>query len=707
MKNHNIDFHVSGILVNPQEQWGRIKKDAMGKSRVAFRKLDVDWKKYNTKDYLFTHDTACCSVETEENGYWITPPCWELVNANGNAWTTPVLLASFKTFIGGENYLEHIQCPTLSKGKLLDAIARPVVYHSEKYGDAHIYFIDVLVATERKHVNLIERIESGKLNTLSMGCHVDGTKVLMADGTTKNIEDIKVGDAVFTHKNNIAVVESTRRRLTEPNELHRLSISGMPDAYVTAEHPYWTLIGYDKCKGCGKPLHAHTRAGFAERDFVHWCSSSCKQKHDNSMKKEHDEFFEQKMMFDWKRVDELVPGNWVAIPLGRDNSVQRKSLGKARSRLLGYFLAEGNFQGKEVKTAVEYTFSSNEMSYIEEIKGYAIEIGIPEDKIYVQVRESRTNARIVIHDKEFAKWLYENAGEYSWEKKINPELLEYDDETLKHIIGSYINGDGHITKRDSKVSACSASKNLIEQIGTMMRLVSIPNVVYMSKKATEKERAMYTVLICQGHGGKLKGYCDKCADVPIRKLENEFHGYMLRKVKANETLSMTAYVNNIHVINETEDHSFIANGVAVHNCICNYTTCSICGKIIGDNDKNCEHIDKHLGQMVTCQDGKDRICSELCGACDENGNYIEGSNSFIELSWVEHPAWRLAQLQEFVENDEIKMAREQEKDELAKLFDGNLFERLKVADTDSKIALKITKELGKIDRISGKIMDKI
>ena len=311
MKNHNIDFHVSGILVNPQEQWGRIKRDAMGKSRVAFRKLDVDWKKYNTKDYLFTHDTACCSVETEENGYWITPPCWELVNANGNAWTTPVLLASFKTFIGGENYLEHMQIPALSKGKILDAIARPVIHHSDKYGNANIYVVDVLVATERKHESLIERIESGKLNTLSMGT------------------------------------------------------------------------------------------------------------------------------------------------------------------------------------------------------------------------------------------------------------------------------------------------------------------------------------------------------------------------------------------------------------ICCYTTCSICGKVIGDNDKNCEHIDKHLGQMVTCQDGKDRICSELCGAVDENGNYIEDSNKFIEISWVSHPAFQGAVVNAFVETNEIKATREKEKDELVKLFDGNLFERLKVADTDSKIALKITKEIGKVDRISGKIMDKM
>lgn len=311
MREHNLDFHVSGILTNPQEQWGRIKRASMGKNRVAFRKLDVDWKKYNTNDYLFTHDTACCSVETEENGYWITPPCWELVNANGNAWTTPVLLASFKTFIGGNNFEEHIQIESLSKGKILDAVARPVVHHSEKYGDANIYVVDVLVATNRKHQNLIERIESGKLTTLSMGT------------------------------------------------------------------------------------------------------------------------------------------------------------------------------------------------------------------------------------------------------------------------------------------------------------------------------------------------------------------------------------------------------------ICNYTTCSICGKVIGDNDKNCEHIDKHLGQMVTCQDGKDRICSELCGAVDENGNYIEGSNSFIEISWVSHPAFQGAVVNSFVETEEIKTAREEERDELAKLFDGNLFERLKVADTDSKIALEITKKISRVERISGKIMDKI
>ncbi|MBR4315530.1 MAG: hypothetical protein IKP65_00970 [Alphaproteobacteria bacterium] len=47
---------------------------------------------------------------------------------------------------------------------------------------------------------------------------------------------------------------------------------------------------------------------------------------------------------------------------------------------------------------------------------------------------------------------------------------------------------------------------------------------------------------------------------------------------------------------------------------------------------------------------------------------------------------------------------------MAQLFEGNLFERLKVADTDSKIALNILKKYAlqeKMKRISKNIFDKI
>jgi hypothetical protein len=59
--------------------------------------------------------------------------------------------------------VEHIQIPELSKGKVVDAVARDL--------DDTIY-VDILVATDRKHGELVADIEAGKINTLSMGCSI-------------------------------------------------------------------------------------------------------------------------------------------------------------------------------------------------------------------------------------------------------------------------------------------------------------------------------------------------------------------------------------------------------------------------------------------------------------------------------------------------------------------------------------------------------
>lgn len=165
----HLDLPVVSILHQPARDWKRV---AFGSTRIASdRSIDVDWKKYNTDDFLFTHCSIVSSVDVAENGYYIEPPCDELVNSNGNAWSTPVLVSTFRTFVGGQNYYEHIQVPELSKGRILDAVLRPVVYKS-KDGErkSSVYYVDILVATERKHGDLVRRIEASELDTLSMGC---------------------------------------------------------------------------------------------------------------------------------------------------------------------------------------------------------------------------------------------------------------------------------------------------------------------------------------------------------------------------------------------------------------------------------------------------------------------------------------------------------------------------------------------------------
>ena len=167
----NLDLPVASVLMNPRKEWTAISR---GDNRVRVaRSIEVDWKKFTQDSHLFTHCTIVASVATEDNGYYVKPACTELINNNGNGWTNDVLVATFRTFVGAENYLEHIQVPELSKGKILDAVLRPVRYKAKNGEEADVFYCDILVATNRKHDGLIRKICAGELNTMSMGCLAD------------------------------------------------------------------------------------------------------------------------------------------------------------------------------------------------------------------------------------------------------------------------------------------------------------------------------------------------------------------------------------------------------------------------------------------------------------------------------------------------------------------------------------------------------
>ncbi len=203
--------NLVSILANPERDWRAFRAKAEGSSRLAYRKLDVDWSVYNIRDYLFTHDTIVASVATEPDGYTIKKGCWELVNANGNAWTNEVLLSCYKTFIGGENYCEHVQVPSLSMGKILDAVIREVTHNGER-----IYMVDILVATNRIHADLVRRIESGELNTLSMGANA---KYVQCSVCGKLIDTVKDEPSCEHLANHIGEVVEYKGRSVKCAEL--------------------------------------------------------------------------------------------------------------------------------------------------------------------------------------------------------------------------------------------------------------------------------------------------------------------------------------------------------------------------------------------------------------------------------------------------------------------------------------------------------
>jgi hypothetical protein len=67
-------------------------------------------------------------------------------------------------------------------------------------------------------------------------CFVKGTKILTDQGY-KNIEDIKIGDSVLTHKNRFRAVTDVGHNENKP--IIKLKAQGIYDTYVTENHPYY------------------------------------------------------------------------------------------------------------------------------------------------------------------------------------------------------------------------------------------------------------------------------------------------------------------------------------------------------------------------------------------------------------------------------------------------------------------------------------
>jgi hypothetical protein len=141
---------------------------------------------FSPDKYLLTHSTIVCSVDAV-NGYdtalgevtydgekinrrykdyAVTTETDQFINNNMDCWSRGVIEKSYKSFIGAHNFVEHIQVEELSKGKIIDAVLRDV-------GES--LYVDILVATNKKHTELVEQIMSGQMNAMSMGCSVDFT----------------------------------------------------------------------------------------------------------------------------------------------------------------------------------------------------------------------------------------------------------------------------------------------------------------------------------------------------------------------------------------------------------------------------------------------------------------------------------------------------------------------------------------------------
>ena len=293
---------------------------------------------------------------------------------NCDAWSRGVIGKSYQTFIGGHNFVEHVQIEDLSKGRIIDAVSRDL-------GES--VYVDILIATERKHRDLIAAVESGAMSTLSMGCTIDGsictkcghwasdetemcfppgTRVLKADGKYTPIEEIVEGDLVVTHTGAIQPVLHTMSRHHE-GHVTVLTVDGVPNPVrSTTGHRYWVLRPETHCQcGCGKPLRRtieHERGSvkafqrrflpghYSKRGVIHLPFAPANR--------------EQGAKLEFVAAKDIRKGDYLTFPIPQQVTMSPDAT-EEKARLIGFFLAEGSFIKRDgALVGVSFDFGAHE-----------------------------------------------------------------------------------------------------------------------------------------------------------------------------------------------------------------------------------------------------------------------------------------------------------------------------------------------------------
>lgn len=638
---------------------------------------------FDPKNYLLSHATIVASVDTvtvknaklgssvvngkkvvrKTTSYRVKPECQKFINNNADCWSRGVLLKSYPTFIGAHNFLEHVQIEDLSKGRILDAVARDI-------GDS--LYVDILIATSRKHRELIEAIESGELSTLSMGCFVPGTQVTMADGTRVAIEDVQVGDKVLTHKGRAREVLNKQIRENKGGRwsVRRIEAVGVPSAITATDvHPFFVYRIPDVCScGCGEVLPASYSSG-KKASLPSRLTRRFKDGHNLRILNPNGTYSLEERAARKARLEDLLTpkleevkaadlkvGDFLVFP--RANFEARADTTPGRARLLGYFLAEGNFQKRDEKYhTVEFNFALQEKdTYAAEVvRLLSEEFPGCNPRVYTKGEDDGCSTTVVVTNETLAAWFLKHGGEYSHGKRLHPDVMLWTVENQLQLLGAWINGDGTLQKAGI-TSVTTVSYDLACQMHVLMARCGVcPRMYGLAQGGSvdvaevvngglvpyrcgdgSLRRPAFQLDLGQTQAQPLRGYTDKI------KLDPTFQTQACRVRDDVVMFPITSieaqtYEGWVHDMEVEEDHSYVVEGVAVHNCSIDGSTCTKCGHWAADETEFCDHVKYEKGNLFIDELGNQSRVAELCG--DESLDPT-GGNTFIEASWVKIPAFK-------------------------------------------------------------------
>lgn len=396
---------------------------------------------------------------------------------------------------------------------------------------------------------LIIADEGAKVHYIE-GCFVKGTRI------AKNceelpIENVKVGDRVLTHQGIYRRVNFVQIRKYS-GKICKIKFWGdaTTQLQVTGEHPFLTV----------------KRQQRNERN-AEW-------------KKE------------WRRTSELLDGDYLVMPVNRTiisreegmfeiDEWRGKKTGYIKTRkhvpstpeffrLAGYYLAEGSISSNAY---LNFSFSNKETGYVNDVKRLMEHVfGIR--KSHLNIHEKNHGISLVFNSTELCR-VFSYFGRKSYLKKI-PEWMVYEDPyKQKELIIGLFRGDGNyfdaVNKHGRKevFRITTTSEVLARQVRDILLRLGIVSFINRRDRRHEHRLAMYVVGVTGEQTLKFGEIVGRAVDSSMngkkRATKFGFDGYYaylpIQKIEEIE-------VKDIEVFNfgVDSDESYVAEGVAVHNC---------------------------------------------------------------------------------------------------------------------------------------------
>ena len=717
-----FDGNWSYLKSDPSIFSEKILKDTLSTIKTASQKLsslhtdgdntDGDNTEFDLKAEINEHPSSlyvkCFAIKADE------------INDNGDNFDKLELKKAVSTFVGVPVFVNHNNTNAEE--------ARGKVVHSwwdeEKNGIMVIKRVDA-----EAYPQLGRGIKESYISSTSMGCFTPECRVLMEDGIYRPISDIQPGDKVITHTGKSQEVLNVQIR-SKNEDLREIRYEGIGTSLIaTKNHPVLTLRKFDKCAcGCGKSLPKNNPNSHREKNWKNKYRSRFINGHSqniwNSNTNSHSHTPVNKIAirscrsysqndFEWIEVKEIKSGDVVVFPVTYKKT-QRDQPTLDQAKLIGYFLSEGSFKKyKGIRKEVNFSFCylSEKNTYVPEVIELLRKCFGTDISIWTQNYQSRGVISVCCHNKKVADWFYKYCGEYSTEKRLPTEFIQWSEEVQKTIIGYFINGDGCTSTRKYKskytnkislytnISINTSSQKLADQFHTSLSRCSIWHTFHASynHKATElkmcaglerwteircvkgKELTFnclpaFSIQINQNYATEIYPFTRKNDKILYKKTKTFAENndllitgpYLCRKVKSSDIFMYNGPVYNLQV---KGDNSYIVEGAVVKNCQVKYSLCSVCHNLAEAPDSYCSHIKERKTRQITAKkvkceyhkNGHDEKCP-LCGSTkkdvkvyDYEGKSFEHNYGikFIESSFVVNPACHDCGVTEIIDPQEF------------------------------------------------------